>query len=84
MYVSQFCGWAAGHNIQPIAIKFGRKFSLDVSKNWLVFGDYSPNGVEIVGGWNLKKIITTLIWMKPVWLKMVYILLINLYNVYLN
>ena len=54
--VSQFCGCAAGRNVQPIAIKFGTKFSLDVNKNWVVFGDLSPKGVEMVGGWNLKKI----------------------------
>ena len=47
-YVSQFCGCAAGRNVQPIAIKFGTKFSLDVNKNWLVFGDFSPKGVEIL------------------------------------
>ena len=29
-YVSQFCGCAAGRDIQPIAIKVGTKFSLDV------------------------------------------------------
>ena len=32
-YVSQFCGCAAGRNVQPIAIEFGTKFSLDVNKN---------------------------------------------------
>ena len=60
MHVSQFCGYAAGRNVQPIAIKFGTKFSLDVNKNWLDFGVFSPKGVEMVGGWNLKKIITKL------------------------
>ena len=35
-------------NVQPIVIKFGTKF--DVNKNWLVFGDFSPKGMEIVGG----------------------------------
>ena len=83
-YVSQFCGWAAGRNVQPIAIIFGTKFSLDVNKNWLDFGDFSPKRMEIVGGWNRKKFITTLIcvnvWYQPVWLQMVNILLINLYN----
>ena len=55
-YVSQFCGCAAGRKVQPIAMKFGTKFSLDVTKNLFVFGDFSPKGVEMVGGWNLKKI----------------------------
>ena len=36
------------------------------------------------GGWNLKKIIMTLIWMIPVWLQMVTILRLNLYNLYLK
>ena len=49
MYVSQFCGCAAGRNLQPIAIKFGTKFSLDVNTNWLDFGDFSLKGVEMVG-----------------------------------
>ena len=74
------CWCAAGRNVQPIAIKFGTKFSLDVNKNWIDFGDFSPKGVEMVGGWNLKKLITMLIWMLPVWLQMGNILLINLYN----
>ena len=41
VYVSQFCGCAAGRNVQPIAIKFGTKFSLDVNKKGLDFGDFS-------------------------------------------
>ena len=48
MYVSQFCGCASGLNVQLTAIKFGTKFSLDVNKNWLVFDDFSPKGVEIL------------------------------------
>ena len=55
MYVSQFCGCAAGRIVQPIAIKFGTKFSLDVSNNWLDFGDFSPKGVEMVGGVEVLK-----------------------------
>ena len=47
-YVSQFCGSAAVRNVQLIAIKFGTQFSLNVNKNWLVFGDFSPKGVELV------------------------------------
>ena len=50
MYVSQLCGRAAGRNVQQIAIKFDTKFSLDVTKNRLVFGDFSPKGVEMIGG----------------------------------
>ena len=42
----------AGRNVQPIEIKFGTQFSLDVNKNWLIFGDFSSKGVEIV--WGLK------------------------------
>ena len=81
IYVCIVCGCAAGRIVQPIVIKFGTKFRLDVTKNWLVFGDFSPKGVEMVGGgWNLKKFITTLIWMILVWLQMVNILLINPYN----
>ena len=56
-YVSPFCGCAAGRNVQPIAITFGKQFSLDVNKNWLVFGNFSPKRVEMVGSWNLKKLI---------------------------
>ena len=32
MGVLQFCGCTAGRNLQPIAIKLGTKFSLDVKK----------------------------------------------------
>ena len=39
----------AGRNVQPIAIKFGTKFSLDVKKNLLVYGDFSTKGVDMVG-----------------------------------
>ena len=49
MYISEYYGCAAGRNVQPIAIKFGTKFSLDVNKNWLVFGDVSLKGVDMVG-----------------------------------
>ena len=79
-----FVGALQGRNIQPIGIKFGTKFSLDVNKNWLVYGDFRPKRVEMVGGWNIKKFITTLIWMIPVWLQMDNILLINLYNICLK
>ena len=44
MYVSQFCGCTAGRNVQPIAIKFGTKFSLDVNKNGLVRHQGGGNG----------------------------------------
>ena len=44
-YLSQFCACAEGRNVQPIAIKFGIKFSLNANKNWLIFGDFSPKGV---------------------------------------
>ena len=37
---------SAGRNVQPIAIKFGRKFSLDVNKNLLVFGDGNGGGLK--------------------------------------
>ena len=50
MCVSQFCGCAAGRSVQPNAIKFNSKFSLDVNKNWLVFGYFCPKGVKIMGG----------------------------------
>ena len=73
-----------GPQRSPIAIKLGTKFCLDVNKNWLLFSDFSPKWVEIVGCWNLKKFITTLIWMIPVWLQMTIILLINLNNLYLK
>ena len=52
---TQFCVCAAGRNVQPITIKFSTKFSLDVNKNWLVFGDFSPKGVEMVGGVEILK-----------------------------
>ena len=49
MYVSQFSGCAAGRNVQPIAIKYGIKFSPNVNKNLLDFSDFSTKGVEMVG-----------------------------------
>ena len=45
-----FVGALQALNVEPIAIKFGTQFSLDVFKNWLVFGDFIPKGVEMVGG----------------------------------
>ena len=74
------CGCAVlqAATFNRLQIKFGTKFSLDVNKNQLVFGDFSPKGVEMVGVWNLKKIITTLIWMILVWFQTANILLINL------
>ena len=52
-YESQFLG--TGLNVQPIAIKVGIKFSLDVNKRCLVFGDLGPKGVQKVVGIEILK-----------------------------